>query len=417
LIRGFSTLIQIFGSSDDIIVLTSLPIRIKDAPRFEYRGLMIDTARRYLSKKIILRLLDSMMLSKLNILHWHITDDDSFPMYLKSYPELVYDTAFKREMIYTPETINEIIQYAETKGIRVIPDVNTVTHIRSLGLYKPLNSIVTCFNSLKSGYMEGIAKGPPKGALDPSMNLTYEFTKKLLTDVLGYFKDQYVYLGGNDVPSVCWDERPDIRKFMKEHKLMNYDELVAYYFNKESEVLKELDGSRKPVFWLSEAEFTIKHQPEAILHYRGHSKNINRLKALYPKNKFIMSPYDFVFTDCGLGNAYGGSTWCDPFHTWSKMYNFEPTNYGIEQNRILGGEVCAFSEVLNEDNIEAVIWPRAASYAALLWEPKRTGIADLPKLVQDLNNFSLKLKEIGARTSPITGKFCGLAENECFIKY
>eukprot|EP00826_Nyctotherus_ovalis_P016978 TRINITY_DN1495_c0_g1_i3.p1 TRINITY_DN1495_c0_g1~~TRINITY_DN1495_c0_g1_i3.p1 ORF type:complete len:582 (-),score=71.05 TRINITY_DN1495_c0_g1_i3:46-1638(-) len=420
LIRAFSTLIQIFESDSENVLLTSLPVRIKDEPRFAYRGLMVDTARRFMSKEFILRVIQGMMLAKLNVLHWHISDDDSFPMFSTNYRGLSFDAAFSKTMIYYPEDIREITRYAEERGVRVVPEVGTLSHVRAIGLHRPLREIVACFNSpapydVKDVYT--IRGGPPKGVLDPSKGKTYEFIRGIAADVVNYFKDEYVHLGGDDVKTECWDKIPDIKQFMKEHNLSNYEELITYHFNREHEILKDLNASKKVVRWLSDRKSEVKYSPEAILHYRGLSQNIPRLKDLYPKNKFIMSPIDFVHTDCGNENAYGGKASCTPFHTWSKMYNFEPTNYNLPQDRVLGGAVCAFSEALNEDSVEAKVWPRAAAFAAALWEPRRSGKADLQKLVLGIVKMSKELKRIGAGTSPITGKFCELGENECFVPW
>lgn len=420
LVRAFSTVAQVLASDSESVALTWLPAKVKDEPRFAHRGLVLDTARRFVSKEVLRRVVHGMMLAKLNVLHWHITDDDSFPMFSTNYRGLCFDAAFSKNMVYYPEDIRELTQYAAEMGVRVVPELGTLSHVRAVALHRPLHDIVACFNSpvpydVKD--VHTIRGGPPKAVLDPSKGKTYEFIRGIVADVVNYFKDEYVHLGGDDVKTDCWDKIPDIKRFMKEHNLSNYEELITYHFSREHEILKDLNASRKIVRWLSDKKSGVKYSPETILHYWGQSQNIPKLKDLYPNNKFILSPIDFVHTDCGNENAYGGKASCAPFHTWSKMYNFEPTNYGLLQDKVLGGEVCAFSEALNEDNVEAKIWPRAAAFAAALWEPKRSGKAELQKLVLGLVKLSKQLKQIGAGTSPITGKFCEMGENECFIPW
>jgi hexosaminidase len=107
---------------------------IHDSPAFAYRGIMIDSARHYLSVKAIKRTLDAMMYNKLNVLHWHITDDESFPLELKSFPQVHKSGAFSKNEVYTKENVADILNHATKNGIRVIPEIDSPGHTRSWGL-------------------------------------------------------------------------------------------------------------------------------------------------------------------------------------------------------------------------------------------------------------------------------------------
>lgn len=422
IIRAYSTLMLIFSFDEESrnIPLDSLPIHIKDKPRFDHRGLMIDTSRHYLKKETIRRIINAMMYGKLNVLHWHLVDDDSFPMESKAYPDLTKAAAFSPSMIYKKSDIQELIQYAKTRGVRVVPEIDTPSHSRAIGLYEPLKKLVTCFNSVMPYNIKGVYKirgGPPNAALDPTMDETYNFIKGIIGDINNYFTDELVHLGGDEVRSVCWDERPSIKEFMKKHNIPDYNALRAYYMEKEYAILKSLNSLKKPIYWVSEAEFKIKYNKESILQYWGKSNDLGTFAKNFPNNKVILSPHDYAYLDCGYENPYGMNAWCGNFKTWAKMYYFEPTHFGIASKNILGGEVCAWAEVMNDDNIENKIWPRSVAYAAAFWEKPRPQVPNLPDLVASLNHFSKNLKSLGVSTSPITGEYCELRPKECFQKY
>lgn len=107
---------------------------IRDEPLLSYRGIMIDSARHYLSVASIKRLITSMPLSKLNILHWHIVDDESFPLVLDSHPELSQAGRYSDSEVYTKKDVAEILALAEKNAVQVIPEIDTPAHVRSWGL-------------------------------------------------------------------------------------------------------------------------------------------------------------------------------------------------------------------------------------------------------------------------------------------
>jgi hexosaminidase len=421
-VRGYATLFNLFEFNENysMITIDSLPIHIKDSPRFEYRGVMIDTSRHFLKKSTIKNVIDGMFLVKLNVLHWHISDDDSFSMYSPSYPDLAKDASFSSSMIYKKEDINEIVAYANKRSIKIVPEFDTPSHTRALGLHEPLRDILTCFNEPKLVDIEGYGPtviGPPEAAMDPTMNKTYEVVKNLFKDLDEYFKGDMVHLGGDEVQESCWDERPSIKEYMKQHNIPDYKALMSHYIERERKVVQEVSPSKKLVQWICENESKIKYGEDEVLQYWGHSDNITKIAARFPKNKFILSPHNYAYLDCGYESITGKNCWCGEFNTWTHMYHFEPTNFGIAKDKILGGEVCAWAEVINDDNIENKLWPRSAAYAAAFWEPPRPAIPDLPRLADSLDNFSKHLNALGISTSPITGEYCERDPEECFSQY
>ena len=422
LIRAMVTLYQlsVFHEESKEIEIEGVPVHIEDSPRFEHRGLMIDTARHFLKKATIARILDGMMYAKLNVLHWHIIDDDSFPMQSQSFPGLAESASFGPQFMYKVEDIKELVAYAATRGVRVIPEFDNPGHARAVGLYAPLKDLVTCFNTVWPYNVPDVYRirgGPSTGALDPSMAGTYEFVKGILKDAVSYFKDDMVHMGGDEVSEKCWDERPAIKEFMKQNGIVDFDGLMTYYYNRTKGILASVDPSKKPVFWLAEEQFKVKFPRGDILQYWGLSTNVKRAYDLFPFNKFIMSPHDYLYLDCGYENPFGGTAWCGDFKTWARIYSFEPTNFDIPENKILGAEACAWSELNNNDNIETKLWPRMLPLAETLWEPKRTKEADLSSLMIRMTEFSARLNNMGIRTTAITGQYCEINAKECFQKW
>eukprot|EP00829_Urostomides_striatus_P014287 TRINITY_DN4168_c0_g1_i2.p2 TRINITY_DN4168_c0_g1~~TRINITY_DN4168_c0_g1_i2.p2 ORF type:complete len:209 (-),score=34.43 TRINITY_DN4168_c0_g1_i2:91-717(-) len=204
---------------------------------------------------------------------------------------------------------------------------------------------------------------------------------------------------------------------MKKNNIENYNDLQSYYIGRLRGMISQIDESRRAVYWSDESTFKLKYKSDDILQYWGKSANISKLAQLYPTNKFILSPYDYFYLDCGLGGPFGGNAWCGDYKTWVRMYIFEPTDFGLEESKILGGEACAWSEVMNNDNVESRIWPRAMSLAETLWEQKRTQEVNLPELVKRLDAFSRKLNKLKIPTTGITGQYCEIHAQECFQKW
>jgi len=421
-VRGYSTLFNLFDFNEDysLITIDSLPIHIKDSPRFDYRGVMIDTSRHFLKKSTIKRVIDGMVLVKLNVLHWHISDDDSFPMYSPSYPDLAKDASFSPSMIYEKEDIDEIVNYARQRSIKIVPELDTPSHTRAVGLHEPLRDIFTCFNKHKLVDIEGFAAtiiGPPPAVMDPTMDKTYEFIKNIFKDLDEYFKGDMIHLGGDEVLTDCWDERPSIKEYMKKHNIPDYKALLSHYFDRELKIIQEVSPSKKFIQWVCESDTNIQYGKDVILQYWGKSANLANFSRRFPDNKFILSPNDFAYLDCGYEGLKGGNAWCGEFSTWAHMYYFEPTSFGIHKDKILGGEVCAWGELIDDDDIETKLWPRASAYAAAFWEPPRPPKADLVRLAESLINFSRYLQALGIGTSPITGEYCERNTKECFTEY
>nr|CAH8820765.1 unnamed protein product [Trichobilharzia regenti] len=192
--------------SGNVIITGSL----MDEPQFGHRGMLIDTARYFLPLNVLEKLLDSMAMVKMNVFHWHITDDQSFPFVSTTCPKLTEKGAYHQlKCIYSDGDVKNLLDYACRRGIRVIPEFDTPAHTLSWGKGYP-ELLTKCYNGAQPNGKLG-----PLNPVNPSL---YGFLKKFFEEIVRRFHDNYIHLGGNEVDYECWSSNPEITKFMKDEK-------------------------------------------------------------------------------------------------------------------------------------------------------------------------------------------------------
>ena len=239
-LRALETFSQLIYTDHETKQLVVNATKINDWPRFKFRGIMLDTARHFLPKNVLLANLDAMSYNKMNVFHWHIVDDQSFPLESKYFPQLTKQGAYSPKHIYTQDDIMEIIEYARFRGIRVIPEIDTPGHTQSFGRAFPF-LLTPCYGQ---GYDKPYTANYPKHAnaemLNPIQNFTYDFMKLLFEEVRYLFVDEYIHLGMDEVYYDCWKSNPKILQFMKEHKMTNMNQIEQFYAEKTVENVKNL---------------------------------------------------------------------------------------------------------------------------------------------------------------------------------
>lgn len=204
-VRGVETFSQVFNCSkhkkSEKCALTNLPITVNDYPEFTYRGIMIDTARHFLPLHLIIETIDALMYNKMSVLHWHITDEDSFPLILDKHPEIAKYGAFSEDETYTTDEAREVVRYALVRGIRVIPELDTPGHAASWGKAPENKKIACTFN--QRAYM---------GPLDVTVAQTYDVLRDVFTEINDIFIDPIIHFGGDEVSLTCLSNRTEFEK-------------------------------------------------------------------------------------------------------------------------------------------------------------------------------------------------------------
>ena len=213
---------------------------IQDFPRFSYRGVLLDTSRHYLPTSIIKQNLDLMAMNKLNVFHWHIVDDNSFPYESKTYPNLSACGAYDSSLIYTVDDVQDIIRYASLRGIRVLPEFDTPGHTLSWGLGHP-ELLTQCYGA------DGQPVEGSFGPMDPSKESTYTFLSGLVKELSQVFKDSYFHLGGDEVNPACWSSNPIVQDFMKKNNISDPIQLEKYHIDRITELLTS--NNLTPIVW------------------------------------------------------------------------------------------------------------------------------------------------------------------------
>eukprot|EP01017_Pseudomicrothorax_dubius_P010307 TRINITY_DN13668_c0_g1_i1.p1 TRINITY_DN13668_c0_g1~~TRINITY_DN13668_c0_g1_i1.p1 ORF type:complete len:435 (-),score=87.79 TRINITY_DN13668_c0_g1_i1:123-1427(-) len=407
-LRGIETFAQLVyrrkaksGSGVEFYI-PQTPIMIADAPVFAHRGLMLDTSRHFFSKETLKKLLDGLMFSKFSVFHWHLTDDDSYPMQLDAFPTLFEKAVFSPAERYTKADMKEILDHGRKRGLRIIPEIESPGHARSWSLDPSIYDIVTCPN--------GSSKGIPHGYLDPTMNRTYEVVGTMFKELFDMFPDEFVHVAGDEVEFDCWKKRQSIVDWMAEHNVSDFVALSQIYQDKQREVLKSLDAKRTLTYWIEERTDNMTYKDDDVLQTWGTVGNYSTLVERHPRNKWIISANDHLYLDCGTGNYFGGNSWCEPYKTWWQIYNLNLTSL-VNPENILGAEAALWSELVTEDVLDAKLWPRLVALSEATWTPE---FASKTSVARRLNAFGERLRERGYLVNPITAQWCEMNIEGCF---
>ncbi|MEZ5306268.1 MAG: family 20 glycosylhydrolase [Pyrinomonadaceae bacterium] len=364
--RGLETLLQLVEADEDGFYFPL--VSIKDEPRFAWRGLMIDSARHFQPIEVIKRNLDAMAAVKLNVLHWHLTEDQGFRPESKKFPELHLmgsDGDF-----YTQEEMKEIVRYAADRGIRVMPEFDMPGHATAWLVSHP---------EIASGpgpYEIERRPGVFNPTLDPTNPKTYKLLEKFLAEMAKIFPDRYMHIGGDENEGKQWDANQKIQAFMKKNGLKNNHELQTYFNRK---ILKILTKNGKVMMGWDEI-FQPDLPKEIVIHsWRGQ-------KALADAAK---QGYTGV-----LSNGY----YIDLMHPASEHYKVDPLPADSplndeEKKRVLGGEATMWAEWVTPETIDSRIWPRTAAIAERFWSPQKVNEPD--DMYRRLNVISIRLEELG----------------------
>jgi hexosaminidase len=251
-LETLSQLIRFSFSTERYQISDLLPLRIVDEPQFVHRGLLLDTARHFQPVASLMRVIDSMAMAKLNVLHLHMSEDQSFPAPSRIHPELPEQGAWSPSERYTWRELRSLVEFGRARGVRVIPELDMPGHATSWRashpeLFSHGASAASCGTQV-----DGAAPNVTRGALDPATNATFDFIEELLRDYYaeegGAFTDDFVHLGADEVPTGCWDNPVDAA-FIKAQGLAGGTAgLFSYFIERVHEIASSKLG-RRVIMW------------------------------------------------------------------------------------------------------------------------------------------------------------------------
>ena len=396
-------------------------VKVKDAPRFAYRGLMIDCSRHFWSKDEIKKQLDAMAYFKLDRFHWHLTDGGGWRMEVKKYPRLTEETAYRTESdwtkwwngknrqyspdprrlvcwkgmnihggYYTQDDIKEIVDYAAARHITIIPEIEMPGHS----------------DEVVYAYPELSCTGKPytQSDLCVGKEQTYTFMENVLKEVMQLFPSKYIHIGGDEAERRTWKTCPDCQRVMKDYHLKDVAELQSLFTHRIERFLN--DNGRKLLGWDEIMEGTLAPNA-AVMSWRGTEAGLTAAKS---GHHVVMAPQEFCYL-----NMYQDDPMTEPkaqggYTRLEKTYNYDPIPAAYKgtslEKYIDGVQGCVWTEFIEKpDHLEYMIYPRLLALAETGWTKQRTGYADFRQRVitatdalkrAGYNAFDIR-KEKGAR--------------------
>jgi hexosaminidase len=392
--------------------------RIQDNPRFAWRGLLLSQPYHFMPMDVVKRTLDAMAVVKMNVFHLYISDDQGYTIESKVFPELHQQASGGN--YFTHAQVAEIIEYADQRGIRVIPEIDLPGHS---------TAILTVFPELastKKAYVLQDHWGVFDPTIDPTQERTYVFLDTLLTEVASLFPDHYFHIGGDENTGNDWAKNQDIQAFMKENKLKDAVSLQNYFNKRIQKILKR--SGKITVGW---DEILMKKMDDSTAKQYFEAGNFNQLiESDVPKDIVVQSWRGMEALLSSAKNGYKSilskgyyidlvqPTYYhylnDPIPFLNKVIipdseaNFNRFESEIikkiqqgerilspaEEKLIIGGEATMWTEHVSLETIDSRLWPRTAAIAERLWSP--ADVRDVDDMYRRLEIISLHLEWVGS---------------------
>lgn len=344
-------------------------VDIRDQPRFPWRGLSLDVSRHFIPFDGIERTIDGLAAVKLNVLHWHLSDDQGFRVESRKYPRL--QQYGSDGLFYTQTEIRAVISYAWERGVRIIPEFDIPGHSTSwLAAYPSLSS-----SAMPLGVVHEF--NDPTGVMDPTKESTYRFLDGFLGEMSKLFPDEYFHIGGDEVSAKVWNNEPHIRDYMTAHHIANAAALQAYFNGRVEKILRKYHKRMEGWDEIFQPDI-----PRTILiqSWRGDKSLAAAARAGYPG---ILSAGYYLDLMYPASQHYA----VDPLRGEAAALTPE------EKKLILGGEAAMWEELATAENIDAKLWPRLAAIAERFWSPE--GTTDVTSMYTRLDTVNRWLEWTG----------------------
>ncbi len=357
---GIQTLRQLAAGRD------RLPCgEIIDRPAFAWRGLLLDCCRHFMSVGLVKKYIDLLAYHKMNVFHWHLTEDQGWRLEIKRYPRLTEVGAWRMEHgkkyggFYTQAEVREVVAYAAERHVAVVPEIEMPGHAAAA----------------LAAYPEYGCQGRPlpvppdygvfRDVFCPGKDGTIAFLENVLAEVCDLFPSPYIHIGGDECPKDHWRACPDCRRRIREEGLKDEAELQGWFTRRMEEFLRS--RGRKMIGWDEILEGGVT-RTAVVQSWRGMA---GAAAAARLGNPVISSPWDPVYLLCPQVPEEVRSNFTT-LNSLDKVYAFDPAPPAPESGRpatVMGGEGCLWSEWTFEFEVDAQVFPRLCALAEALWTP------------------------------------------------
>ena len=398
LFRGFTTLRQMMPHSCEYGGCVSgffLPeVLVSDSPEFEHRGLLLDCCRHFMDVDFIKKMIDNLALHKMNVLHWHLTEDQGWRIEIDAYPLLTEVGAWRTELdgtkhggYYSKEEVRDIIQYAQKRHVEIIPEIELPGHSQAalasypwLGCTGDQLEVANKWGVFKDIYCAG-------------NDSTIAFLEVVLDEVCELFPSDRIHIGGDEAPKVRWHSCDKCQQRIKENDLKDEYELQTWFIER---IGKFLEGKGKRIIGWDEILEGGLPEGAMVQSWRGME---GAIEAVSIGTDVIVSPTSHCYLDYPLSST-----------NLEEIYSFQPRPEGTLDGpgRILGGECNMWTERAPQDLVESKVFPRAIGLAEVLWSgPEFTGASDaysnfIKRLELHLDRLSILKVDYGMESVPVT---------------
>eukprot|EP00042_Codosiga_hollandica_P038615 m.315510 g.315510 ORF g.315510 m.315510 type:complete len:761 (-) comp55441_c0_seq2:227-2509(-) len=379
-LRGLQTFAQMVGTSDSASAsIINLPVLVRDRPNFSWRGVLLDSSRHFTSLEHIHQILDGMEMTKLNVLHWHLTDYQAFTICSEKFPKLCQFGPYvpQKDNSYSLETLRGVVAYARDRGIRIVPEIDVPGHSASWAIEPGI--YVNCTEFF--------------GLLDPTHPKTMELVLGVLSEVASVFPDKYLHVGADECHFECWSESKSAVLWMAEHDDFSGVQLYAKFQNEVFDHVKSL--GKKPMVWedLFVAGVPV---PKDVLLQPWMCWGMDMCRG----GDLLWQGFNIVQSTC---------YYLDWDKTWQDIYDnpLLPREcrrlVDAEKSSVYGAETSLWTERIDATNLMCRTWPRVAAFAERVWS---LAITDYQTRATEetrvrLKHFQSRLAALSIQGSPI----------------
>lgn len=397
------------STAQDTVEWTVPEMTVKDAPRFGYRGFMLDVSRYFLPKEELLRMIDCMALLKLNRLHLHLTDDNGWRLEIKKYPKLTEVGAWKVDRqhlpfperrnpkrgepatvggYYTQADMKEIIAYAADRQIEIIPEIDIPAHSNAALASYPEYACPVVKDFI--GVIPGLGGKNAEIIFCGGNEKTYEFLQDVLDEVIALFPSRYIHLGGDEATKTNWKKCPLCQARIREEHLADEEALQGYFMGRMSDYVRS--KGKEVMGW---DELTNSKLPEDAIIFGWQGFGNAALKAAEQGHRFVMTPARVAYLI-----RYQGPQWFEPLtyfgnNTLKRLFDYEPVQEGWKpeyEKLLMGVQASMWTEFCNKpEDVFYLVFPRLAALAEIAWVPKNQ--KDWNVFLKGLDNYTAHLEQ------------------------